>query len=177
MARPLHGPAEPFRCIRCGRAGTGGTHKCVPYRAGHRRRRASDKPALYYTCNSGDAPTDCAAPRRGRGHARPVPHWQFWVHPDWCTRRVGNAFMRSETADLRRNPVRCANPHCRDGHGPSPTMAWRNHSGAPDVSGPVLTEHMNVFPTGLLLPSGYIRQTGPFAPANLGTPRRMHRTA
>ena len=51
-----------------------------------------------------ECPDSCAAPRRGRGHARPVPHWQIWGYSDWCTRRVGNAFMRSETRPFAPKP-------------------------------------------------------------------------
>ena len=69
---------------------------------------------------------------------------------------------------MRRNPVRFAGFRCRAGHGPAPTMARRNHSGAADMGGPVLAEHMNVFPTGLLPPSAYIRQTGPACTRNSG---------
>ena len=69
---------------------------------------------------------------------------------------------------MRRNPVRFAGCRCRAGHGPAPTMARRNHSGAFDVGGPVLAEHINVFPTGLLPPTACIRQTGPVYTRNSG---------
>ena len=64
---PYNGPAEPFWCGRYGRAGAGGTHKCVPYRA---------------FAAVGVQPTN-----------RPVPHPRIWGCPDWCTRRVGAAAM------------------------------------------------------------------------------------
>ena len=67
--------------------------------------------------------------------------------------------MCSETADLRRKSVRFAGQFCRDGHGPSPTMARRNGLGAFNMGGLMLAEHMNVFPTGSVPPSGYIRHS------------------
>ena len=51
---------------------------------------------------------------------------------------------------------------------PVPYMARRNHSGAANMGGPVPAEHINMFPTGLLPPSAYIRQTGPFCTHNSG---------
>ena len=95
MARPLHGLAEPFWCGGYGRAGAGGTYKYVPYRVGCRHQNASDKPAPVLHPQIWECPNGCTAPRRGRGHARPVPHWHIWGCSDWCIRRLGNAFMRS----------------------------------------------------------------------------------
>ena len=69
-----------------------------------RRRRTSDKPAPVLHPQIWERPDGCAAPRRGRGHARPVPHSQIWGYPDWCTRRVGNAFMRSEPCPFAPEP-------------------------------------------------------------------------
>ena len=48
----------------------------------------------------------CTAPRRGRGHARPVPHWQFWVRPDGC------AAPGREHIYVFRNPLICAGTRC-----------------------------------------------------------------
>ena len=155
---PYNGPAEPFWCIQCGRAGTGGTHKCVPYRdcaavGVHPTNRPRLHPQFW------ERPDECAAPRRGRGHARPVPHVQFWGRPDLRTRRVGNAFMRSETRPFAPEPVRSAGCRCRAGHGPAPTgcggtivvrpvwgRCWRSGQGS---SGAVKIGYMEIQPKAL----------------------------
>ena len=70
--------------------------------------------------------------------------------------------MRSEARSFAPEPGAFCRPLLPGRAWPVPYMARWNHSGASDVSGPVLAEHINVFPTGPMPPSGYIRQTVPY---------------
>ena len=113
-----------------------------------RRRGASDEPAPVLHPQFWGRSDGCAAPRRGRGHARPVPHWQIWVCSDWCMapcREHIYVFRNCRFAPESGAFCRLSLP----GRAwPGPYMARRNGLDAFKTGGPVPAEHINVFPTG-----------------------------
>ena len=105
MARPLHGPVEPFWCsdmsglvpaehINVFPTGPLPLPECI--------RQTGPVWCLQIR----GRPVRCTAPRRGRGHARPVPHLQIWGFPDWCMAPC------REHIYVFRNPPLCAGTWC-----------------------------------------------------------------
>ena len=88
--------------------------------------------------------------------------------PTDALHRVGNTFMCSETCPFAPEPGAFCRPSLPGRAWPGPYRARRNYCGAADMGRPVLAEHINMFPTGLLPPSGCIQQTGPVCTCNSG---------